>query len=216
MVEPSRAPGRRALPFRGAVENHPGAVNPLNTAFSQWLEVGYRQALDRARSCNSYEGYRFALEAYAIGFQDVHLGLWTELRREGVRWPGFMVGWQPQSGKNGGKLLVRLVGEGKAGRGRASHRQRGDLVRRKTGARADRARGVSVLGQSGSRGWMDRGGAEFPGGRGEPVARARAPDLQDPRQRALRASTCSGGRRSNSGRCVHTGRRCSSGQTSTS
>jgi hypothetical protein len=98
---------------RVLLENHPGAVDALNKDFSQWLAAGYRQALDRARSCNSYEGYRFALEAYAVGFKDGHLGLWTELRRESVRWPGFMAGWQP----DGGKLVVRVVGEGSAGQG---------------------------------------------------------------------------------------------------
>jgi hypothetical protein len=93
-------------------ENHPGAVDTLHTGFTRWLAAGYRQALDRARSCNSYEGYRYALEAYGAGFQDGHLGVWTELRREEVRWPGFMVGWQSEGGKGRGKLVVRVAGSG--------------------------------------------------------------------------------------------------------
>jgi hypothetical protein len=102
---------------RMLLENHPGAVDGFNRGFSRWLEVGYRQALDRARSCNSYEGYRFALEAYAVGFRDGHLGAWVQLRREGVRWPGFMVGWQPEGAAGGGQFVVRVVGDGKSGEG---------------------------------------------------------------------------------------------------
>jgi hypothetical protein len=105
---------------RALRENHPGAVDALNKGFAKWLEAGYRQALDRAKSCTSYEGYRFALEAYAAGFKDGHLGAWTELRREEARWPGFMVGWQSdgaKDAKHGGKLVVRVVGEGKEGEG---------------------------------------------------------------------------------------------------
>lgn len=103
---------------RVLLENHPGAVDALNEGFSQWLEAGYRQALDRAKSCNSYEGYRFALEAYGFGFKDGHLGAWADLRPESVRWPGFMLGWQSDSGRGGGKLVVRVVDEGKPGEGR--------------------------------------------------------------------------------------------------
>jgi hypothetical protein len=94
---------------RVLVENHPGAVDPLNKDFAQWLQAGYRQALDRAKRCDSYEGYRFALEAYAFGFKDGHLGVDTELRREDVRWPGFLIGWQPDGSPEGGKAVVRVT-----------------------------------------------------------------------------------------------------------
>ena len=96
-------------------QDHPGAVDTLNKDFSRWLEEGVRQARQRARTCNSYEGYRFALEAYAAGFRDVHLSVWTELRREAVRWPGFLPGWQADGPKTMGKLVVRAVGEGQDG-----------------------------------------------------------------------------------------------------
>lgn len=96
------------------LQDHPGSVDTLNAGFASWLDRGYRQALDRASRCESYEGYRFALEAYATGFRDGHLALWTDLRREGARWPGFLVGWRSEGR---GKLLIRVVGEGKAGEG---------------------------------------------------------------------------------------------------
>jgi hypothetical protein len=98
---------------RELLANHPGAVDTLNRDFSRWLEGGYRQALDRIKTCTSYEGYRFALEAYAAGFRDGHLDLVTDLRRDVVRWPGFLLGWQPETSK----FVVRVVGEGKAGEG---------------------------------------------------------------------------------------------------
>lgn len=75
------------------LENHPGAVDPRNPGFEDWLEEGYRQALDRAGRCDSWEGYRFALLAYASGFHDGHLGVRFDLRRNDVAWPGFLAGW---------------------------------------------------------------------------------------------------------------------------
>jgi hypothetical protein len=92
-------------------ESHPGAVDTLNKDFARWLEAGYRQARERAKTCDSYEGYRFALEAYAFGFHDAHVGAGTDLRRDGVRWPGFMAGWRSDDGK----LIVRSVGASKGG-----------------------------------------------------------------------------------------------------
>jgi hypothetical protein len=74
------------------LENHPGPVDDQNSAFRDWLEGGRRQALERARTCNSFEGYRFALEAYARGFKDGHLGVSSKLWRGGARWPGFAIG----------------------------------------------------------------------------------------------------------------------------
>src|SRR5689334_1244891 len=67
---------------RELLASHPGAVDTLNRDFSRWLEAGYRQALERIKTCTSYEGYRFALEAYAAGFRDGHLDLVTDLRRD--------------------------------------------------------------------------------------------------------------------------------------
>ena len=141
---------------RVLVENHPGTVDTLNKGFSHWLEAGYRQVPDRAQSCNSYEGYRFGLEAHAFGFKDGHLGVATELRRDGVHWPGFMVGWQPEGGKGGGKLVVRVVAEGNSGDGlppiggeviscdgktpRALH----SLIRRCSSRRAETSSGVAT------------------------------------------------------------------------
>ena len=89
------------------LENHPGAVDRENEFFRNWLEKGYEQALVRARTCRSFEGYRFAFQAYAHGFKDGHLWIQELIQRRNSRWPGFVVG------KRSGKLVVVSV-EGNA------------------------------------------------------------------------------------------------------
>src|SRR5690348_2838318 len=74
------------------LESHPGPVDNQNGWFKEWLEKGYRQALDRVSRCDSFEGYRFGLEAFAHGFQDGHLGVHLYVQRDASRWPGFLVG----------------------------------------------------------------------------------------------------------------------------
>jgi hypothetical protein len=82
-------------------ENHPGAVDKENSAFRQWLAAGRAQALERAKRCDSFEGYLFALRAYGVGFKDGHLHVELLLGRDGARWPGFLAAWRE------GKLVVR-------------------------------------------------------------------------------------------------------------
>jgi hypothetical protein len=95
--------------------SHPGAVDPLNPGFKDWLEAGYRQALERAGTTTTYDGYRFALLAYANGFHDGHLGVGFELRKGRVSWPGFLVGWADgtvavRSAAGGGGASLPAVG----------------------------------------------------------------------------------------------------------
>jgi hypothetical protein len=93
---------------RTLVESHPGAVDDVNRGFRTWLEEGYQQGLERASRCDSFDGYRYGLEAYAVGFQDGHLGVRLDLRRGYRRWPGFLVGHRD------GKLVVRTIDEAAA------------------------------------------------------------------------------------------------------
>ena len=38
-------------------ENHPGAVDPENSKFAQWMKQGYVEASKLAKKANSFEGY---------------------------------------------------------------------------------------------------------------------------------------------------------------
>jgi hypothetical protein len=93
---------------RTLLESHPGPVDDQNAAFRAWLERGRQQALERARTCDTYEGHRFGLESYARGFKDGHLGVSVKLWRGGARWPGFTVG------RRDGRFRVVAVDEGAA------------------------------------------------------------------------------------------------------
>jgi len=86
------------------LDSHPGAVDQQNAGFKQWLDAGYRQALDRVKTCDSFAGYRFGLEAYARGFKDGHLSIHTYLQSEWRAWPGFLIG------RRDGKFVVRTDG----------------------------------------------------------------------------------------------------------
>jgi hypothetical protein len=87
-------------------ESHPGSVDDQNTWFRQWLAAGRKQALERAKTCDSFEGYVFALRAYGIGFHDGHLGVHSALWRGYRRWAGFLAGHRD------GKVIVKVRAEG--------------------------------------------------------------------------------------------------------
>jgi hypothetical protein len=87
-------------------DNHPGAVDGQNAWFRSWLAAGRKQALERARTCDSFEGYAFGLRAYGVGFHDGHLGVSTSLWRGWRRWAGFVAGHRD------GRVIVRVKAEG--------------------------------------------------------------------------------------------------------
>ena len=76
-------------------DSHPGPVDVENPGFNGHLASGLEQALERARTANSYEHWYFALQAYAASFDDGHLGLtdWAPMGHAWTAdWPGFLTG----------------------------------------------------------------------------------------------------------------------------
>lgn len=73
--------------------NHPGAIDPENPSFAEWLDRGYLEASKLARSADSFGGYYFSLRRYADGFNDSHLNvnLFTKFANYENLWPGFTV-----------------------------------------------------------------------------------------------------------------------------
>ena len=70
-------------------DNHPGAVDPQNRAFADWLERGYRLARREAGSVRTQADYVRALRRYANGFQDGHLVV-SFSSMQASQWPGFL------------------------------------------------------------------------------------------------------------------------------
>src|SRR5262245_46062084 len=79
-------------------DNHPGPVDPENSRYREWLEVGLAQSLQRAATARSYGDYERALRFYTNGFQDGHLGIGLEISPEETAWPGFVVEPAPDGG----------------------------------------------------------------------------------------------------------------------
>ncbi len=67
--------------------DHPGSVDLQNPAFRKALASAYKEALDAAKSVNSYESYRIALGRFGNRFQDAHLNVAPRQSRplKGVR-----------------------------------------------------------------------------------------------------------------------------------
>lgn len=82
------------------LDNHPGPIDPQNPDFRVQLEHGYRQALGRAAKTTTFEGYAFALAAFANGLHDDHLWAQPLVQRTVLQWPGFTVARQ------GGRYVV--------------------------------------------------------------------------------------------------------------
>ena len=72
-------------------ENHPGPLDKHNEWFNQWLEQGYEEAQDLAGKADTYQGYFFSLKFFVNGFKDGHLGYWSDLTVDRVKWPGFVI-----------------------------------------------------------------------------------------------------------------------------
>ncbi|MDI6625830.1 MAG: S41 family peptidase, partial [Brevundimonas sp.] len=77
------------------VDSHPGPVDVENPGFNPHLEAGLAEALERARTADSYEDWYFALQEYAASFNDGHLSLsgWAGMGHVWTaHWPGFLTG----------------------------------------------------------------------------------------------------------------------------
>ncbi len=73
-------------------EDSPATVPSYGTKdFNVWFDSGYAQALKKAQSVTSYEGYRASLQFYASGFESEHLGINFLTTLPHRSWPGFLV-----------------------------------------------------------------------------------------------------------------------------
>lgn len=72
--------------------NHPGPVDPENPRFAKWLEDGFVQASQRAKTADSYSDYTRALRFYVNGFQDGHVAVSFGIAPVQIRWPAFIIG----------------------------------------------------------------------------------------------------------------------------
>jgi len=81
--------------------NHPGPVNALDPGFAKRNDAGLALALKRAAQVHDYPGYRFAMAAYAAGFDDGHLAAFpsNDAPVLASRWPGFLTGYDSSGGQ---------------------------------------------------------------------------------------------------------------------
>lgn len=78
--------------IRAVLENdHPGAIDSNDLAFTKWLNHGVAAAQVREESITSGAAYLASLAAYTTGFRDTHLIVEPTFKREPKRWPGFIV-----------------------------------------------------------------------------------------------------------------------------
>jgi hypothetical protein len=75
--------------------NHPGPVNALDPGFAKRNDAALALALKRAGQVHDYPGYRFAMSAYAAGFDDGHMAAFPSDTVPSLmsRWPGFLTGF---------------------------------------------------------------------------------------------------------------------------
>lgn len=70
-------------------DNHPGPVDPENPGYRIWLEQGFGEALQMARTARTQADYARAIRFYLNGFRDGHMG-WGLTGDPGFQWPGFL------------------------------------------------------------------------------------------------------------------------------
>jgi hypothetical protein len=101
---------------------HPGAVDPENPHFRDWLENGLKQGLADAKAVRSLDDYERVLRRYGNGFQDGHVGIWLNVNPDELRWTGFVVyaaapddarvvAAEPDSGVHAGDRLLSCDGK---------------------------------------------------------------------------------------------------------
>jgi hypothetical protein len=64
------------------VAAHPGVIDQQNPAFNDWVETGYRQALELVPQAVDYESLLSVVRYYATGFRDGHLGYSDDIRSD--------------------------------------------------------------------------------------------------------------------------------------
>ena len=77
--------------YHSIQDNHPGAIDPANPYFKDWLERGYAQALVDADKASSLADLRNVLQRYFAGFADGHLSIDFSYRPRTVRWSGMIL-----------------------------------------------------------------------------------------------------------------------------
>lgn len=70
-------------------DNHPGAVDPENSAFAQWLEQGREVALAQAKAARNQAGYWQAVRRYTNGFREGHVQFGPKVAPT-FEWPGLL------------------------------------------------------------------------------------------------------------------------------
>lgn len=83
---------------------HVGPVDPDNPDFSRLMEEALAEARGRAAGVDSWEGYRFTLQAYADRFEDGHLYVSFLIGGDWLQWPGFHVV------RRGGRTVIHDTG----------------------------------------------------------------------------------------------------------
>jgi hypothetical protein len=102
------------------LDNHPGPVDSRNPAYRVWLETGFRQGLEAAKSAQNYFDYKRAVLAYINGFRDGHTNIAPAVDTVLYEWPGFLpavagdgkirVGLSEQDGVTVGDEIVSCDG----------------------------------------------------------------------------------------------------------
>lgn len=70
--------------------NHVGPVDAENPAFRELMNQARTEALRRADTVDSWEGYRFAMMGFADRFEDGHMNIFFRVESRRARWPSFI------------------------------------------------------------------------------------------------------------------------------
>lgn len=77
--------------YQNLKDNHPGVIDQQNPEFNQWLENGYRQAVDSIEAVIDLDGLINIQRKYIAGFADGHVDLSFKHQRTLLQWPGFII-----------------------------------------------------------------------------------------------------------------------------
>lgn len=77
--------------YQNLKDNHPGVIDKQNPEFNQWLENGYRQAVDSIEAVSDLDGVLNIQRKYIAGFADGHVDLSFRHQRTRLQWPGFII-----------------------------------------------------------------------------------------------------------------------------
>ncbi|WP_462163668.1 S41 family peptidase [Pseudoalteromonas xiamenensis] len=72
-------------------DNHPGFIDDENSYFKQWLEIGYVQALEAAKSAESLDDALTITQRYIAGFADGHFGFGSQYQPRYLTWTGLNI-----------------------------------------------------------------------------------------------------------------------------